>query len=108
MTFLKYLELQENLFSTYEHKVKKLDDSNGYIDLLWKGTILIEMKGRVKNLDKAYLQAIEYTHGLKQHGSIPACREAILKEWRNIRERNRYDNFVYCTTLFGIIIFIEI
>ncbi|KXK38595.1 MAG: hypothetical protein UZ09_BCD002001364, partial [Bacteroidetes bacterium OLB9] len=30
--------------STFEHRDKKLDDKDGYIDLLWKGTILIEMK----------------------------------------------------------------
>lgn len=29
---------------TFEHRVKKLSDANGYIDLLWKGTILVEMK----------------------------------------------------------------
>ncbi|MBX2903778.1 MAG: class I SAM-dependent DNA methyltransferase [Chitinophagales bacterium] len=35
--------------------------------MLWKGTILIEMKSKGKNLDNAYQQAKEYTHGLKQH-----------------------------------------
>ncbi len=53
--------------STFEHRVKKLDEKDGYIDLLWKGTILIEMKSRGKNLERAYQQAIDYTHGLKQH-----------------------------------------
>ena len=52
---------------TFEHRVKKLDDKEGYIDMLWKGTILIEMKSRGKDLDKAYQQAIDYTHGLKEH-----------------------------------------
>jgi hypothetical protein len=28
--------------------VKKLDESKGYIDLVWKGTILIEVKSRGK------------------------------------------------------------
>lgn len=50
---------------TFEHKVKKLNESDGYIDLLWKGTILIEMKSKGKNLDKAFVQAKEYAHGLK-------------------------------------------
>ncbi len=54
-------------FASFEHRVKKLDDKDGYIDLLWKGTILIEMKSRGKNLDKAYQQAKDYLHGLKQH-----------------------------------------
>ena len=53
--------------ATFEHRVKKLDDKDGYIDLLWKGMILIEMKSRGKNLDKAYEQAKDYTHGLKAH-----------------------------------------
>jgi hypothetical protein len=65
--FFNLFGISSKRVSTFEHKVKKLDDSNGYIDLLWKGTILIEMKSRGKNLDKAYQQAIDYTHGLKQH-----------------------------------------
>jgi len=35
--------------------------------MLWKGTILVEMKSRGKNLDKAFEQALAYTHGLKTH-----------------------------------------
>lgn len=65
--FFEVFGISRKRVSTFEHKVKKLDDSSGYIDLLWKGTILIEMKSRGKNLDKAYHQAIDYTHGLKQH-----------------------------------------
>jgi hypothetical protein len=52
---------------TFEHRVKKLNDADGYIDLLWKGTILIEMKSKGKNLDKAFTQAKDYIHGLKEH-----------------------------------------
>lgn len=65
--FFEVFGISRKRVSTFEHKVKKLDEHNGYIDLLWKGTILIEMKSRGKNLDKAYQQAIDYTHGLKQH-----------------------------------------
>ena len=38
--------------ATFESKVKKADDKQGYIDLLWKGQILIEFKSRGKDLDK--------------------------------------------------------
>ena len=65
--FFNVFGISSKRVSTFEHRVKKLDDKNGYIDLLWKGTILIEMKSRGKNLDKAYQQAIDYTHGLKEH-----------------------------------------
>ncbi|GAB1415361.1 class I SAM-dependent DNA methyltransferase [Paludibacter sp.] len=65
--FFNVFGISSKRVGTFEHRVRKLDDSDGYIDLLWKGTILIEMKSRGKNLDKAYQQAIDYTHGLKQH-----------------------------------------
>ena len=65
--FFNVFGISSKRVSTFEHRVKKLDDKDGYIDLLWKGTILIEMKSRGKNLDKAYQQAKDYTHGLKQH-----------------------------------------
>jgi hypothetical protein len=65
--FFNVFGISSKRVSTFEHKVKKLDDKDGYIDLLWKGTILIEMKSRGKNLDKAYQQAKDYLHGLKQH-----------------------------------------
>lgn len=52
---------------TFEHRVKKLNEGDGYIDLLWKGVILIEMKSKGKNLDKAFTQAKDYIHGLKEH-----------------------------------------
>jgi hypothetical protein len=65
--FFNVFGISSKRVATFEHRVKKLDDKDGYIDLLWKGTILIEMKSLGKNLDKAYQQAIDYTHGLKQH-----------------------------------------
>ncbi len=65
--FFNVFGISSKRVGTFEHRVKKLDDKDGYIDLLWKGTILIEMKSRGKNLDRAYQQAIDYTHGLKQH-----------------------------------------
>lgn len=65
--FFNIFGIYSKKVATFEHRVKKLDDRDGYIDLLWKGTILIEMKSRGKNLDKAFQQAKDYLHGLKQH-----------------------------------------
>jgi hypothetical protein len=64
--FFDVFGISRKKIGTFEHRVKKLSDADGYIDLLWKGTILIEMKSRGKNLDKAFQQAIDYTYGLKQ------------------------------------------
>ena len=65
--FFNVFGISNRRVSTFEHKVKKLDDKDGYIDLLWKGTILIEMKSKGKSLDKAFTQAKDYLHGLEQH-----------------------------------------
>jgi hypothetical protein len=63
--FFNVFGISRRRVATFEHKVKKLDDARGYIDLLWKGNILIEMKSKGENLEKAYSQALEYTYGLK-------------------------------------------
>lgn len=51
--------------ATFESNVKKGDGKQGFIDLLWKNTILIEFKSRGKDLDKAHDQAKGYFPGLK-------------------------------------------
>lgn len=51
--------------ASFERRVKKLDGKDGYIDLLWKGTLLVEHKSRGKDLDLAYQQAIGYFAGLR-------------------------------------------
>ena len=66
-SFFDVFGITRKKVGTFEHRVKKLSDADGYIDLLWKGTILVEMKSRGKNLDKAFQQAIDYTYGLKQN-----------------------------------------
>ena len=50
--------------ASFERRVKKLDGKDGYIDLLWKGTLLVEHKSRGKDLDRAYQQARNYFAGL--------------------------------------------
>jgi hypothetical protein len=80
--FFNVFGISSKRVSTFEHRVKKLDDKDGYIDLLWKGTILIEMKSLGKNLDKAYQQAIDYTHGLKQH-ELP--KYILVSDFENFR-----------------------
>ena len=52
--FLNIFGVPRNKIAIFEHKVKLLDGSAGYIDLLWKSYILIEMKSPGKDLSKAY------------------------------------------------------
>ena len=70
--FFDIFGISSRSFGRFEHKVKLINQHDGYIDLLWKGTILVEMKSRGKDLDKAYQQAKDYTLGLKEF-EIPKC-----------------------------------
>lgn len=80
--FFNVFGITSRRVSTFEHRVKKLDEKDGYIDLLWKGTILIEMKSRGKNLDKAFDQAMSYTHGLKEF-ELP--KYILISDFENFR-----------------------
>lgn len=53
-----------NKQATFESRIKLLDGSQGYIDLLWKGVLLVEMKSTGKDLNAAFAQAKAYTQTL--------------------------------------------
>ncbi|MDR0561842.1 MAG: hypothetical protein LBG73_04055, partial [Spirochaetaceae bacterium] len=57
-------------------------EQKGYIDLLWKGKILIEMKSPGKDLSKAYEQAKRYADGLSSKDfpqGIVACDFCVFR-----------------------------
>jgi len=62
--FFEVFGISQKRVAVFEKKVKKIDGKDGYIDLLWKGVLLIEQKSRGKNLERAYRQAAEYFPGL--------------------------------------------
>ncbi|SMD34013.1 Type II restriction/modification system, DNA methylase subunit YeeA [Reichenbachiella faecimaris] len=51
--------------ASFEEPVKKLSGAQGFIDLFWKGQLIVEHKSRGGNLEKAYGQAIDYFPGIK-------------------------------------------
>jgi hypothetical protein len=65
--FFKVFGISRRRIATFETRVKKIDGKDGYIDLLWKGVLLIEFKSRGKSLDRAYKQATGYFPGLKDY-----------------------------------------
>jgi hypothetical protein len=64
--FFNVFGISRRRVASFEQQVKKIDDKQGYIDLLWKGIILIEHKSRGKDLEKAYKQAKDYFPGLTE------------------------------------------
>ncbi len=53
--------------ASFEEPVKKLDDERGFIDLFWKGVLIVEQKSAGRDLVRAKQQALDYFPGLKEH-----------------------------------------
>lgn len=65
-SFFNVFGISRRRVATFEEPVKKLNNQFGFIDLFWKGTLLVEHKSKGKSLDKAYSQALDYFNGLKE------------------------------------------
>ncbi|MEO6683375.1 MAG: type IIL restriction-modification enzyme MmeI [Ginsengibacter sp.] len=74
--FFDVFGISRRRVATFEHKVTKAGGrassmtgvcgNTGFIDLLWKGVILVEHKSRGRSLDKAFQQAKDYFPGLSE------------------------------------------
>lgn len=71
---------------TFEKKVHPTSDTNGYIDMLWPGRILIEMKSRGKSLDRAHEQARRYAFSIDNDEELPII--IMVCDFDNIRLYN--------------------
>ena len=65
--FFNVFGISRRRVATFETAVRKADQKQGFIDLLWKGVVLVEHKSRGKDLDRAFQQAKDYFPGLKEH-----------------------------------------
>ena len=66
-SFFNIFGISRRRVASFEEPVRNLDDNYGFIDLFWKGTLLVEHKSRGEDLGKAYSQAMDYFAGLKEH-----------------------------------------
>jgi len=64
--FFNVFGIYRRRIASFEEPVKKSDGQGGFIDLLWKGVLLVEHKSQGKNLDRAFGQATDYFSGLKE------------------------------------------
>jgi len=66
--FLDVFGVPRRSVATFEEPVRKLDGRYGYIDLFWKGKLLVEHKSRGKSLERAHAQAFDYLQALTSEG----------------------------------------
>ena len=58
--FFNIFDINRRRVATFEEPIKKLGGNQGFIDLFWKGQLLVEHKSFGKNLSKAKTQAYDY------------------------------------------------
>ena len=72
--FFNVFGIPRRSVATFEEPVRKLGGQYGFIDLFWKGRLLVEHKSKGKSLDRAESQAFEYLQSLareSRHDEIP-------------------------------------
>lgn len=66
IAFFEIFGITNKRIASFEHAVKKYGGGAGYVDLFWPGILLVEMKSRGKNLDRAHSQAMDYFPGIAE------------------------------------------
>jgi type I restriction-modification system DNA methylase subunit len=92
--FFNVFGISRKRVASFEEPVKKLGEKYGYIDLFWKGVLIVEHKSRGKSLDKAYSQALDYFSGIAER-DLP--KYVIVSDFARIRlydlEENQQHEF---------------
>lgn len=89
--FLRVFGVDPRRAATFERRVHPDTDTNGYIDMLWPGRILVEMKSRGKSLDRAYSQARDYAFAIRNDEDLPefimVCDFARIRLYRQTTDQ---------------------
>ncbi len=78
--FFEIFGVTRRRVAAYEAPVRMLGDRRGFMDLFWKGVLLVEQKSAGRNLLRAKEQALEYFPGLKDH-ELP--RYVLVSDFQN-------------------------
>jgi len=94
--FFNVFGITRRRLASFEAPVKKDDGKGGFIDLLWKGVLLVEHKSRGKDLDRAAKQALDYFPGLKER-DLP--RYVLVSDFARLRLHDLDENTTHEFTL---------
>ena len=64
--FFQIFGVRRRQVASFEEPVRRLGDKRGFIDLLWRGVLLVEQKSAGRDLARAKEQALSYFPGLKE------------------------------------------
>jgi hypothetical protein len=78
--FFELFGVTRRRVASFEHGVDLPEKKRGYLDLFWKGKLLVEQKSAGRKLTPARKQALDYFPGLKEH-ELP--RYILLSDFQN-------------------------
>ena len=78
--FFEIFGVSRRRVASFEEPVKKLGGAQGFIDLFWKGTLLVEQKSAGRDLKPAKQQAFDYFPGLRE-ADLP--RYVMLSDFKS-------------------------
>ncbi|HCC56065.1 MAG TPA: SAM-dependent methyltransferase, partial [Solibacterales bacterium] len=87
--FFEVFGVTRRRVASFEEPVKKLGDERGFIDLFWKGVLLVEQKSAGRDLIRAKQQALDYFPGLKEH-ELP--RYVLVSDFQSFELYDLEDN----------------
>jgi hypothetical protein len=65
--FFELFGVTRRRVASFEHGVSLLEKKRGFLDLFWKGKLVVEQKSARRSLIPARRQALDYFPGLKVH-----------------------------------------
>lgn len=80
--FFQVFGIERRKQASFQEPVKKADGHGGFIDLLWRGVLLVEHKSAGKDLERARAQALDYFPGLKDR-DLP--RYVVVSDFAKMR-----------------------
>ena len=78
--FFQVFGVKRRKVASFEEPVKLLGERRGFIDLFWKGVLLVEQKSAGRSLKKAKQQALDYFPGLRD-AELP--RYVLASDFQN-------------------------
>ncbi len=78
--FFEVFGVKRRRVASFEEPVRLLADRRGFIDLFWKGVLLVEQKSGGRDLVRAKTQALDYFPGLKD-SELP--RFVMVSDFQN-------------------------
>jgi len=87
--FFNVFGITRRRVASFDKPAVRTDGGNGFIDLFWKGKLVVEHKSGGKDLNKAYTQALDYFNGLEEE-ELP--KYVIVTDFKKFRLYNLDDN----------------